>query len=205
MKRLVFADKEYEAGGKTFDGYMGAIGWEGQNAHENLDIKDIAKIVRSQFRKKFPGYKISVRISRFSGGEAIDAQIWIPKTDLMSKDQFMKDAEYNPYQFIRGYRRMGYKAADGRWIEHSYDDFYDMPKEEVVDFFSNWYDYTLEHYTSTGSYPTINYPGEAIPLVNDEALKYVKDLIDSFNWDDSNSMVDYFSTNFYSHIEYAYL
>ena len=44
MKRLVRANTEYEAGGETFDGYMGAVGWKGKNADAHLSVAEIAKI-----------------------------------------------------------------------------------------------------------------------------------------------------------------
>lgn len=202
MKRLITSTTEYEAGGETFDGYMGAIGWKGKNVDANLDIKEIAKIIRTQFKKKFPGYKISVRISRFSGGESISANIKIHISDLMPKDEFVSEATYNPFQYVKGYW-IGCPRADGTWEDLNRDSFYDMSTEDKEDFFSRYYDYCIKHY-SEDKYATINYGHEAIPLLNDAPIAYVKHLMDSFNYDDSNSMVDYFSTNFYGSVSYSY-
>lgn len=204
MKRLIRCNTEYEAGGKTFDGYMGAVGWEGKNANLNLDIKEIAKIVRSQFKKKFPGYKCSARISRFSGGESIDVMVWIHKSDLMPKDQFIEDAIMNPNQFIHGYGIIGYYDENHNWISHKVQEIFDMDKEERYNLFSNYYDYVIAKYGSGDKYEYLNENYEPIPVINREPIDYVKNLVDSFNYDDSNAMVDYFNTNFYSHIEYAY-
>ena len=211
MKRYIkSADTtEYEAGGETFDGYMGAVGWKGKNYDFHRDVKDIAKIVRSQFKKKFPGYKISVRISRFSGGQAIDATVWMHTSDLMPKEEFVETAASNPWEFYRPHAWVSYKTPDGkRKTELAETFFYDKQPEELREFFSNVYDDTIAEYSGgSATYPTLNYTGSAyggIPLVNDAPLKYVKGLLDSFNYDDSNSMVDYFSVNFYSDIEYKY-
>ncbi len=202
MKRYIKSDKEYEAGGETFEGYMGATGWKGKNYDIHMDIKDIAKIIRSQFRKKFPNYKISVKISRFSGGESLTAKVWMHLSDLMPKDQFVKQASETPWNYSHGYW-FGYPDANGRWQNIPAENLYNMSMEEKIEIFDRYYDYYINHYTND-EYADINYGAEPIPLLYDEPLKYVKGLIDSFNYDDSNSMVDYFNVNFYDHIYYAY-
>lgn len=205
MKRLIIAseNEEYQTGGKTFEGYMGAVGWEGKNYDIARDVKDIAKIVRTQFKKKFPGYKLSVRISRFSGGESIDAMLWMHKSDLMDKETYLSQVVPNPWKFVKGYW-IGAPRADGTWEDIRSEKLGEMSNEERYDFFSRYYDYCLENYGTGKPYSRINYGWEPIPLLTDEPLKYVKNLLDSFNRDDSNSMVDYFSVNFYSSIYYAY-
>ena len=204
MRFIIKADTEYEAGGKTFDGYMGAVGWEGKNSKENLDITQIAKIVKSQFKKKFPGYKISAKTSRFSGGEDITVMVWLHKSDLMPKDKFVAEAANNPWQFLGGSYWIGAPDENGAWKDYRTDELTNWDKNQLTDFFSRYYDYQINYYGSGDKYHRMHYGYEAIPVLNDEPLKYVKGLVDSFNWDDSNSMVDYFSTNFYSFIEYAY-
>ena len=206
MKRYIRSDEEYSAGGETFDGYMGAVGWKGKNYELHRDVKDIAQIVRKQFKQKFPGYKISVRISRFSGGQAIDATIWLHTSDLISKQEFVDDAVSDPYQFARGGGMIGYIDENGRyqWVD-SYQLFNNMDEAGLEQFFANYYDRTIEKYSEgSNTYPTINYGQEPIPLKNKKPLEYVKGLLDSFNYADSNSMVDYFAVNFYSDIEYKY-
>lgn len=42
---------------------------------EDLDIKEIAKLVRADLKTKFPGVKASVRIERYSMGQAINVDI----------------------------------------------------------------------------------------------------------------------------------
>lgn len=209
MKRYIKSNTEYEPGGETFDGYMGATGWKGKNYDANLDIKEIAKIVRSQFRKKFPGYKISARISRFSGGQSLDVMIWMHKSDLMPKDEFVQKATQNPWKFIGG-TSVWVSAPDenGKLQTYDRDDvFYRWSKEQLADFFSRYYDYFITEYSKSESYYSISYTGAnntIVPLINDEPLKYVQGLMNSFNYDDSNSMVDYFSVSFYDHISYKF-
>jgi hypothetical protein len=203
MKRLIRANTEYEPGGETFDGYMGAVGWKGKNLDYNLGIVEIAKIIKSQFKKKFPGYKISARTDKYSMGQSLYIKIAIPQSDLMPKDEFVKNCLYNPYQYFKGYRGVGIYDADGRWHNYEVDDITGMSEDERREIFSLYYDQTLQRYTNH-EYDTINYGWEPIPLLNDAPLKYVHDLAESFNYDDSNSMVDYFDTNFYSHINYIY-
>jgi len=193
---------EYEAGGKTFDGYMGAVGWEGQNYDPHMDIKDIAKIIRTQFRKKFPGYKINARISRYSGGQSMRVAVLIPKSDLMDKATFVSDCIQNPWKYTKGsWGWIGCPRADGSWEDLRVEDLGNLTKEERADFFDRYYDHQLERFTNDAD---INYGSQPIPLLRDDALKYVKGLVDSFNYDDSNSQVDYFDVNFYGFIYYGY-
>lgn len=207
MKRYIKSDKEYETGGKTFDGYMGATGWEGRNYDLNLDIKEIAKIVRSQFRKKFPGYKISARISRFSGGQSLDVVVWMHLSDLMSKEDFVAKAAANPWGIFRPNDWVSYKDENGRYTSKLAESFfYDMQRPELEEFFSTYYDDQIAKYSGSDSY-SITYTGAVyggIPLTNTAPLDYVQHLMDSFNYDDSNSMVDYFSVNFYDSLAYKY-
>lgn len=194
---------EYETGGKNFEGYMGAVGWEGRNSNLNLDIKEIAKIVRTQFRNKFPGYKINARIKRYSGGQSMRVEILIPKTDLMSKEQFVSESIQNPWKYLKGsWGWIGYPNPDGSEGRERADILGDISKEERAEYFSRYYDHELERYTGNAD---IQVGSRPIPLLNDDALVYVKSLVDSFNYDDSNSMVDYFDVNFYGFIYYGYL
>lgn len=43
---------------------------------KDLDIKDIAKLVRADFKEAYPEYKFSVRIERFSMGQAINVEVF---------------------------------------------------------------------------------------------------------------------------------
>lgn len=51
--------------------------WEGAKFHEtrNMDIAEIAKLIRKEIREKHKGVKCSVRIDRFAGGQAIRVTI----------------------------------------------------------------------------------------------------------------------------------
>jgi hypothetical protein len=37
-----------------------------------LDIKEVAKLIRADLKKAYPAYKFSVRIERYANGQAID-------------------------------------------------------------------------------------------------------------------------------------
>lgn len=52
-----------------------AIDWTTKvNEWGTLDTADVAKIIRLKLAERFPGYKFSVRISRYSGGSTIDVK-----------------------------------------------------------------------------------------------------------------------------------
>jgi len=210
MKRYIKFDTEYEAGGETFDGYMGATGWKGKNLDFHRDIKDIAKIIRTQFKKKFPGYKISARISRFSGGQSLDVVVWMHTSDLISKNEFVTMYVANPWKYAGNQQMMGYYDENGKYQwTYDIDSFFDgMSKEDLSQFFATQYDKIIEKYSGgSNTYPTISYRSAEfapIPLANSDPLDYLRGLIDSFNYDNSNSMVDYFDVNFYDSLDYKY-
>ena len=208
MKRYIKSEEEFTAGGENFDGYMGSIGWQGKNASLNLDIKEVAKIIRTQFKKKYPEYKISARISRFSGGEDINIVVTVPKSLLMPEQEFVDMCVQNPYGYIRGYRWIGCYDDNGKWVQYQAEEIGKMSTEERQDFFTRYYEHTVDRYTND-EYDKISYRGEEdaewpIPLKDDSALQYVYSLMKSFNYRDSNSMVDYYSTNFYGFVYYKY-
>lgn len=43
---------------------------------KDLDITEIAKLVRADFKEAYPDYKFSVRIQRFSMGQSINIEVF---------------------------------------------------------------------------------------------------------------------------------
>lgn len=60
----------------------------GDKKYEHLDVKEIAKLLRADYKSAFPDMKISVRISRYSMGQSITAQVkQIPRKYLLNWDE----------------------------------------------------------------------------------------------------------------------
>lgn len=54
---------------------------------KDLDIKDIAKLVRTDLKQAYPDYKFSVRIERFSMGQAINVEVFNTGVDNRWEDE----------------------------------------------------------------------------------------------------------------------
>jgi hypothetical protein len=59
------------------------MSYKGDKYDPNLDVKDIAKLVRRDLKNKFPKCKFSVRIDRYSMGQSIDIRILETNFDLI--------------------------------------------------------------------------------------------------------------------------
>lgn len=121
---------------------------EGSNYAQtaDLDIKEVAKLIRKDLKTHYKGYKFSVRISGFSGGQSLGVVIKeIPDSLTL----------YNP----------------------------------------EW----LQQIRTTGHYPydlARNSP-EAIQLCKD-----IRSIVQSYNYDGSDSQTDYFNVRFYTHVDF---
>lgn len=148
-------------------------GWEGQNYDRNIGIKEIAKKVRTHLRTQFPDCKFSVTIERYSGGQSMNISLMeAPFKAILKKGSIVNN------EFV-SMQDQGYK------FEH-----YGQ----------------LNQYTFSDDYNSISLPirgwnnGQQLSRkawdVMKEAYKYAV----SFNYDDSDAMIDYFHTNFYLHL-----
>lgn len=115
--------------------------WYGAEYDGSMDVKDIAKLVRKALKAELPGFKFSVNIDRFSGGEAI---------------------------------RVGLVEVPAGF---------------------NMAVYSEDAAAMYGESRAVVYSPELVEL-----LKAAKDIVERWNYDDSNSMVDYFSVNYYSSV-----
>lgn len=112
----------------------------GPKYQENMDIKDIAKEVRKAI--KMDGFKFSVKIKRFSGGQSLNVGIKVVPDDFPMV----------------------------------------VMKESWNGYGSQW-----------------KYSPELEKLRDD-----IKAIINSYNYDGSDMMVDYFDVNFYGFVDVEY-
>lgn len=124
-------------------------GWEGNNYDNNLDIKNIAKIVREYLKEKYPKYKFSITIERYSGGQSMTISLISSPVNIFTESYLKKENVNKGYAQLNKY----YLNTDERLTE------------------------------------------DAVKMFEE-----IKELIDSYNYDDSDAMIDYFDTNFYWHL-----
>jgi len=75
-------------------------GWEGINYDIKLDITDIAKLIKKQLKKDFPGAKFSVTVERYSGGQSLTIAL-MGDIEHPFKDKSTNYAQINHYYIDR--------------------------------------------------------------------------------------------------------
>ena len=162
-------------------------GFEGSRYDRNLTTTDISKEIRKYVKKEFPDYKFSVRTSSFAGGSSICVSLMEYPVELTNHDRMRK---YLDEHFNRDYDWV-YTPTHGDMV---YNQMTEEQKNDAVD-------YRVEN---IGYDQLNNYHLDSATWINPEILKVLKDVnnyVNSFNYDDSDSMTDYFDVNFYYSME----
>lgn len=153
-------------------------GWEGKNYNSDnpLNLKDIAKLLKTQFKKEFPKCKFSVQIERYSMGQSLHISLMeAPFEAIINKGSIKND------KFI-SIEEQGYKLE--KYAQLSQYRF----KESYAD-------------NATHAYWPDGWNNGAILTQQAwDIMKRACELATSFNFDDSDGMIDYFHTNFYLHL-----
>ena len=182
------ATPKEEHGGTVSDGYLGAIRWDGVKSDRYLFGSDLSAAIRQDI--KAAGIKgATVRCSKYSGGQHVTVTVKIPR------DEYISEAEY-----IDGYRIKGNQYwislsptetihADQYWGAET------SAKQEEMRIKAAKYEYWK---ATTGSQDCYRAESAiAVAKSMKDRLFAIQSIIESYNHDDSNSMVDYFDTNFY--------
>lgn len=175
-------------GGRTEEGYMGATAWIGNKCNRSLWGADLSKAIREDIKKC--GIKgVTVSCETYSGGQSIKL------TFKVSNDDFVPYAEWRAEAGWKDITSWSWiSLPDGRRV--AWDEFMKLDEKSQEEAYRYAYDNRVGCDTVNEFYLEEN-------KVLRESLKYkirsVKRIVDAYNYDDSNSMVDYFDTNFYSH------
>lgn len=146
--------------------------WQGNNYRSGMDIKDIARAIRKELKEATPECKWSIRIERYSGGKSL-------YISLMEA----------PFDAIKAVRRESFAGGEHKFII-----------EPVKEQYAQINHYHLDNYSNEDEWAGVN-NGYVLHEDAIKALKHATHFANSFNFDDSDSMIDYFHTNFYLHLE----
>ena len=169
------------------DGYMGGGSYYGSKSHKHLYGSDLSAAIRADI--KAAGLKgVTIKCHSYSGGQTLTATIKTSEADYVDRDQF-----------IDAYR-IKYSQA---WIyygdnsEYIHVDKYfalDAAEQERIRISAAIRDWnrntTQEQNVSISRVDWLN--AEVL-----QKLKAIETIIAAYRYDNSNSMVDYFDTNFY--------
>jgi len=143
----------------------------------SLGTKEIAKRIRGQLKTEFPGCKFSVRMQSYSGGSSITVS-------MMKADRKMK---------------LDFDHIDKGKIARALDSRYTMEELRKL---QEKDDHQLNHYTLSGEFDSRHWcNGVFLTLQGHNLLRRVVQIQNEYNYDNSDSMTDYYSVNFSFSIE----
>lgn len=168
-------------------------GWEGSRYDSNLSLKEIAKIVRTYVKEKYPTCKFSVRTAYASMCQELHVEIKeFPSQMYKTGDDLRKEGLYETvhttlYTTGEPYTYERYKAE--------IDEMERKLRRNRL--------FELDSWTNEDLIQAYEKAVEKNPFygIKTEYFKSVLEDVDSFvqsyNYDDSDGMIDYFDNNFY--------
>lgn len=145
-------------------------GWEGLNHSWNRSLKEVAQIVRSYVKEKYPTYKFSVRTSYASMCQELHVAIKESPTEIYKT--FEELTEDDKSVLMRKMRYNGYFNL------------------------TSWYDYELKAEFEK----IWNEHGNFYKCLNEVTKAVIEDVdnfVNSYNYEDCDGMIDYFHVDFY--------
>lgn len=148
-------------------------GWEGSRYTSSMSTTNISKAIKIYCKEKYPTWKFSVTSKYFSGGSSIDVSVMEAPEQIFDLEACRKAyAEYNELKEAYGYT--GSRGLSMNIEKMLADDDMHWQLHSV----SGQY---REYFTEYGF----------------SVLEDVYKFMQSYNYDDSDSMTDYFDCNFY--------
>ena len=184
-----------ELGGTISDGYMGAYRWDGNKSRLHLYGSGLSKAIREELKAQ--GIKgVSVSCKTFTGGQEITVKVKAAAEDFTDREEYINDYAAGKY----GLRATWFYTEDGESVHR--DNLFSLSNEEQRRIIRS---HAAREYDSAVSGRTdINHYRIDDNKIYNEAfrakLHRINAVLDAYHYDDSNSMVDYFDTNFYRNI-----
>lgn len=188
----------------TKEGYMGAVAWDGSNSRKHLYGAELSKAIRADFKKcNIKGVTVSCKT--YSGGQDVIITITPSQNDFVSFDEYSKEKMKDKH-----FGRYGYWLTDPETHKDYQSEYIHLEPQEVQDRIykaavKEYYDRflhgtSLNRHSFSGTKQDEFYGRSYTDIFQPaflEKLQLIKKIVDSYNHDDSNSMVDYFDRGFY--------
>jgi len=177
---------------QTRPGYLGAIAWDGSNAHKGLYGADLSAALRQAF--KTVGIKgVTVSCKTYTGGQHITLSIKAGAADYVTAEEYAANCR------LHDFAAFGWvtDTDTGETVHEQDTCSWDGEKLDRVTralALQSYADMT-QHKADLNHYHIDSYKVFAPAFI--EKLHLIRKVVDSFNYDDSNSMVDYFDRGFY--------
>lgn len=170
------------------DGYLGATAVYGTKSNRRLYGSDLSAAIRQEF--KAAGLKgVTIKCNSYSGGQSLTITVKTAESDFVPRDEYIRNYSPRP---VCGWIDLG---PDDRIHE---SDYYNAEgDQENLRRAAAAYDYQL---CTSGARSLNQYYlercTEFVPAML-EKLHKINSIVSAYRYNDSNSMVDYFDTNFY--------
>lgn len=176
-------------------GYLGGGAVYGSKSDKHLYGADLSKAIRDDI--KAAGIKgASVRCKTYSGGQSITVTLSLPQSAYVTKEQFAAD-----YRIPTSASWIYYEDEDGKnqtiHVGKYYSNETSAEEQEKIRIGAAKYAYKCEAESENdlNQYHLDKYTVYTLQTM--ETIKKVNSIISAYRYDESNSMVDYFDTNFY--------
>lgn len=172
-----------ELGIKEIENSYSGYGWKGVNSDRHLSITEIAKIIKKELKRVFPTATFSVTTEGNCYYNGLNISLMKDsKNPLNDYETAVKEASKSTStKIIEDY---------DKWVGLSDFDIWESEqrKKELKSRLASK-NITINQYHIDSDFELSDY-GKKI-------FKFVKELCNSFNYDDSDSMTDYFDCGFY--------
>lgn len=159
-----------ETANSTRSKFYTDLGWEGSNHDWNRSLKEVAKIVRTYVKEKYPTYKFSVRTSYASMCQELHVELKESPIEIYKSFEELTEDDKN--EFFRKANRNGYWSLNC-WSDSEFEAEYNRITSEHGNFF------------------------KIMNEVTAAVVKDVDDFVNSYNYEDCDGMIDYFHVDFY--------
>lgn len=183
-------------------GYMGAVKTEGSKSGVFLYggelSKAIKKALQSVLTPELKRSDISARVQTYTGGQNVTITLKLSRQQYAPtleefKDEVKNRVKLGEYNWI-------WAEEKGATVQIFHEKYYALSKEEQEKAEELTAEKQRDYEYNADSVQINHYYINKEIMLNDRAKELVKvanTVILAFNRDDSNSMVDYFDTNFY--------
>lgn len=163
-------EEKAETAQSTRSSFYTSFGWEGSNHDWSRSLKEVAQIVRTYVKEKYPTYKFSVRTSYASMCQELHVEL--KESPIEVYKSFEELTEDDKSEFFRKANRNGYWSLDC-WNDSEFEAEYNRIISEHGKFF------------------------KIMNEVTTAVVKDVDDFVNSYNYEDCDGMIDYFHVDFY--------
>lgn len=190
------------------DGYMGANALIGSKSDKSLYGADLSKAIRQDLKRA--GIKATARCHSYSGGQHLTVTLEVGKEDFISEAEFI-----NNYNLYEDFKQATWIDIPGEGcvlrdkVLFSGDEYYTAERREEIriaiakDKYAKYWnsgEKTSWGSTNNAEISPTRWEHKEYAMFTEKAfqrMQLAERIIMAYRYDDSNSMVDYFSTNFY--------